>query len=142
MKVFRFKIGSKTKSRIRFVIKSLILPLLATALMLTFLYSSSLINLNVVAYSSAFSILFILTIFPLKGKFLNKILTLTLGNFLSLLWNGLYPIFLSWVFSESILLNRLFSFINPIFNALWIISVWGLGLSMTSPSKVYMERRT
>jgi len=141
MSMSKVRIKRKIRGKIRLITKSLILPLLATVLILTLLHFYSLVNLNVIAYSSAFNILFILTIFPLKGKFLNKILTLILGNVLSLLWNGFYPVFLSLVLLENTILNKLFSFINPIFNALWIISIWSLGLSMTSPSKVYAERR-
>jgi len=143
MKTFKFRIGNKTRHKVKLLSKSLILLLLAATSTLTLLHlESPLINTNVIAYSSAFNFLFILTIFPLKGKFLNKLLTLILGNILSLVWNGLYPILLSSTLSGNILLNKLLSFINPIFNALWIISIWSLGLSMTSSPKTYAGRRT
>ena len=143
MKTFKFRIGNKTRHKVKLLSKSLILLLLAAASTLTLLHlESPLINTNVIAYSSAFNFLFILTIFPLKGKFLNKLLTLILGNILSLVWNGLYPALLSSTLLENILLNKLLSFINPIFNALWIISIWSLGLSMTSSPKTYAGRRT
>ena len=143
MKTFKFRIGNKTRQKVKLISKSLILLLLAATSTLTLLHlESPLINTNVIAYSSAFNFLFILTIFPLKGKFLNKLLTLILGNILSLVWNGLYPTLLSSTLSGNILLNKLLSFINPIFNALWIISIWSLGLSMTSSPKTYAGRRT
>ena len=143
MKTFKFRIGNKTRHKVKLLSKSLILLLLAAISTLTLLHlESPLINTNVIAYSSAFNFLFILTIFPLKGKFLNKLLTLILGNTLSLVWNGLYPTLLSSTLSGNILLNKLLSFINPIFNALWIISIWSLGLSMTSSPKAYAGRRT
>ncbi len=143
MKTFKFRIGNKTRHKVKLLSKSLILLLLAATLTLTLLHlESPLFNTNVIAYSSAFNFLFILTIFPLKGKFLNKLLTLILGNILSLVWNGLYPTLLSSTLSGNILLNKLLSFINPIFNALWIISIWSLGLSMTSSPKTYAGRRT
>ena len=143
MKTFKFRIGNKTRHKVKLISKSLILLLLAATSTLTLLHlESPLINTNVIAYSSAFNFLFILTIFPLKGKFLNKLLTLILGNILSLVWNGLYPTLLSSTLSGNILLNKLLSFINPIFNALWIISIWSLGLSMTSSPKTYAGRRT
>jgi len=143
MKTFKFRIGNKTRHKVKLLSKSLILLLLAAISTLTLLHlESPLINTNVIAYSSAFNFLFILTIFPLKGKFLNKLLTLILGNILSLVWNGLYPTLLSSTLSGNILLNKLLSFINPIFNALWIISIWSLGLSMTSSPKTYAGRRT
>jgi len=143
MKIFKFRIGNKTRHKVKLLSKSLILLLLAAISTLTLLHlESPLINTNVIAYSSAFNFLFILTIFPLKGKFLNKLLTLILGNILSLVWNGLYPTLLSSTLSENILLNKFLSFINPIFNALWIISIWSLGLSMTSSPKAYAGRRT
>ena len=143
MKTFKFRIGNKTRHKVKLLSKSLILLLLAATSTLTLLHlESPLINTNVIAYSSAFNFLFILTIFPLKGKFLNKLLTLILGNILSLVWNGLYPTLLSSTLSGNILLNKLLSFINPIFNALWIISIWSLGLSMTSSPKTYAGRRT
>ena len=143
MKTFKFRIGNKTRHKVKLLSKSLILLLLAATSTLTLLHlESPLINTNVIAYSSAFNFLFILTIFPLKGKFLNKLLTLILGNILSLVWNGLYPTLLSSTLSGNILLNKLLSFINPVFNALWIISIWSLGLSMTSSPKTYAGRRT
>jgi len=143
MKTFKFRIGNKTRHKVKLLSKSLILLLLAAISTLTLLHlESPFINTNVIAYSSAFNFLFILTIFPLKGKFLNKLLTLILGNILSLIWNGLYPTLLSSTLSGNILLNKFLSFINPIFNALWIISIWSLGLSMTSSPKTYAGRRT
>ncbi|MCD6243264.1 hypothetical protein J7K06_06255 [Candidatus Bathyarchaeota archaeon] len=143
MKTFKFRIGNKTRHKVKLLSKSLILLLLAATLTLTLLHlESPLFNTNVIAYSSAFNFLFILTIFPLKGKFLNKLLTLILGNILSLIWNGLYPTLLSSTLLENILLNKFLSFINPIFNALWVISIWSLGLSMTSSPKTYAGRRT
>jgi len=144
MKTFKFRIGNKTRHNVKLLSKSLILLLLAAISTLTLLHlESPLINTNVIAYSSAFNFLFILTIFPLKGKFLNKLLILILGNILSLVWNGLYPTLLSSTLLENILLNKFLSFINPpIFNALWIISIWSLGLSMTSSPKTYAGRRT
>ena len=143
MKTFKFRIGNKTRHKVKLLSKSLILLLLAATSTLTLLHLEfPLINTNVIAYSLAFNFLFILTIFPLKGKFLNKLLTLILGNILSLVWNGLYPTLLSSTLSGNILLNKLLSFINPIFNALWIISIWSLGLSITSSPKTYAGRRT
>ena len=143
MKTFKFRIGNKTRHKVKLLSKSLILLLPAVTSTLTLLHlESPLINTNVIAYSSAFNFLFILTIFPLKGKFLNKLLTLILGNILSLVWNGLYPTLLSSTLSGNILLNKFLSFVNPVFNALWIISIWSLGLSMTSSPKTYAGRRT
>lgn len=122
------------RQKLKTFAKGVLLLIFALTLTLVFLQiKSPLVNMNFITYTSAFNLLFILTIFPLKGRIPKKLSILALGNILSFIWNGLYPYYLFSFFPKSHLLNNLLSLISPIVNTLWIISIWGLGLSSTAP---------
>ncbi|RLI21109.1 hypothetical protein DRO54_04590 [Candidatus Bathyarchaeota archaeon] len=138
MKAFNVGIRAETlKKKSKSLVKAIILLAFSISLpLMSLLPKSRFINGNFIAYTSAFNFLYILTLFPLKGNFTRKFGVLILGDLLSFIWNSIYPLFLFPFLHENNMLSRLFWFINPIVNAVWIISMWSLGLSLIAPFKV------
>jgi len=135
MKRFRFGIKVEMHRIIAFVKTLALLLSFMILTILLFRVAPQFFNVNFVAYTLAFDILYILTIFPLGGGSLNKLAVLLVGNILSFIWNCLYPHFLLTLAHGNFISNVIFQFINPIVNALWIISVWAFGFSLITVQK-------
>ena len=133
---FKFRVGIKIKE---FAKMLALLIFLSSLTLLLFMTKPKLFNMNFVAYTLAFDFLYVFTLFPLKGGSLKKLVALLIGNVLSFIWNGLYPSFLLLFFQRNSISNKIFQFINPVVNALWIISIWAFGLSLVT---IQNKRRT
>ena len=130
MRRFRFGIKVEMHKIIAFVKTLALLLFFMILTILLFRVAPQFFNVNFVAYTLVFDILYILTIFPLSGGSLNKFAVLLVGNIFSFIWNCLYPHFLLTLIHGNPVSNMIFQFINPVVNALWIISAWAFGFSL------------
>lgn len=125
---FRFRIET---DKIKIFIKMLTLLLsFSIPTLLLSMIKPEFFNMNFAAYSLTFSALYIFTIFPLKGGSFRKLAVLFGGNALSFIWNCLYSPYILQFFPRNSISNGIFQFINPVVNALWIVSMWAYGLSL------------
>jgi hypothetical protein len=88
-----------------------------------------------------FNTIFILLIFPLKGRLLHKILIATIGNMAGLGWE---------YFSTCLAVNAfhylgdwsgaIYFVINPFLELFWIVFLWSLGLSVLASAASTINR--
>jgi len=135
MKKFRFRIEVEKHKIIAFMKILVLLLFLSTLTLLLFRTAPQFFNMNFVAYTLTFDLLYTLTILPLEGEAFKKLAVLLVGNISSFIWNCLYPHFLLTFVHKNSISNMIFQFINPIVNALWIISVWAFGFSLVTIQK-------
>jgi len=103
---------------------------------LTYSSFSSFENDLCLTYMVLFNGIFILTIFPLKGSLFEKILLMSMGNLTCLVWNNIYPRFVLSLFPKEMdFVSKVYSFLNPWVNSLWIVSFWTLGISFASKER-------
>ena len=88
-----------------------------------------------------FNILFLFLIFPLEGSLRRKLVLLMAGNQVGVLWYGL-----QLLFEESILtmnaeiVKIIVLVVTPLFDFVWIVSIWSISLSMMASHKTKMEK--
>lgn len=135
MRKFRFRTEVET-CKVKAFIKILVLLFLLSALtLLSFKVKPELFNMNFLAYTLIFDLIFIFTLFPLDGNGSRKLAVLLAGNVLSFIWNCLYPLFISTFFGRNSVSHAIFQFISPVVNALWVVSMWTFGLSLVAIQK-------
>ena len=114
--------------------RSIILGALTSAALLLVMsaFPQPLFNISLLIFTTIFDVIFVFTVFPLRGRLSQKIVVLLVGNLLSFVWNGLYPAFLVSNIQMGDLFDKILLVINPWVNSLWMVSLWAVGVSFSS----------
>ncbi len=89
------------------------------------------VNLQSTIALIIYNVLFISTLFQLKGSFTRKMLILAVGNVLGVFWN-----FLFFQFSNlgieyfGTVFNAIYVLIFPFINITWVVPFWSLSISL------------
>jgi len=105
---------------------------------LLFLYFTSLvfIEMSFLVQVITFNFLFVFTLFPLKGRLTRKVCLLLFGNFVGFVWDFFFKTFVQiMVMNFHDYFKIFYVIIYPLFNSLWIVSIWSLSLSLLAVSK-------
>lgn len=119
--------GKKLGWRIRHTVIGFPLAAIVSFTLLYFSYLSSEAVLTLVA----FNFMFVSLIFPLNGTLATKVLMLSLGNMIGLLWNSVSCLFV-YALAEN--LGEFFStsylILSPFTNSMWIVTFYSLSLAI------------
>jgi len=81
----------------------------------------------------AFNFFFVSLAFPLNGLLATKVLLLTLGNFIGLLWNYLFSLFANSVaYYFQGFFKDLCLLLGPMANMFWVVTFYSLSLTFLS----------
>ena len=103
----------------------------AAAIILCFIASFRLINIQSTVMLLIFNVLFISLAFQLNGTFNRKLCLLASGNIIGLCWNFIFYSFavIGTVFFGKIF-NVLYTVFFPFLSSLWIVAFWSLSLTV------------
>ncbi len=94
------------------------------------------INSESTVVLTVFNFLFVSLIFPLTGTLKRKLCMLAVGNFIGLVWNHIFFLFVTVAVSNfGDLFEVLYLILNPFLNLIWIVSFWSLSLTFLNTSK-------
>lgn len=118
--------GRKLEWRISHIVLGFSLAALISYMLLHFHYLSS----EAVSMLIVFNFLFVSLTFPLNGTLTTKVVMLSLGNMIGLLWNYVFSLFISALISYfGELFNTLYLILSPFLNLVWIVTFYSLSLT-------------
>jgi hypothetical protein len=94
------------------------------------------VNTESVFMLTAFNFLFVSLTFPLNGSLSTKVLLLSFGNIIGVLWAFLFSMFARAVASYlGAAFNTLYLILGPFVNLVWIVTFYSLGLTVLANAK-------
>jgi hypothetical protein len=128
----------------KFKSSRLVTGLLLEAIGLCLILSFSFIDIAATAILSFFNLFFLSLTIHLNGTRNKKLIILSLGNIIGLLWNFVLhylAIAGATFFGESF--NFFYTVAYPFLNFMWIVSFWSLSLAvLTKPKNIQTEVKT
>ena len=124
------------------VLNRLVVFLLAVVIVLCFIASFRLINVESTVMLLIFNALFISLAFQLNGAFNRKLCLLASGNIIGVCWNFVFYSFASaGTFFFGKIFNILYTVFFPFLCSLWIVVFWSLSLTVLHRETAKLEHR-
>ena len=124
------------------VLNGLVEFLFAVVIILCFIASFLLINIESTVMLLIFNVLFISLAFQLNGAFNRKLCLLAAGNIIGLCWNF---ILFSFAITGTVFFGKIFNILYTVFFpflcSLWIVAFWSLSLTVLHRESASQELR-